>query len=214
MDVQNLRRLIAQGEHHAVEFKRHLPTPLKAARSVTALANSAGGSLLVGVEDDGQISGLSDPEATLQLIAEACHYIDPPLELNILQIPVYGSTVIVIQIPDSPAKPHYVPSPAGDALVYVRAGSSTQPAGPSLIKQLKSRVIEESSEIELTPLEQALLEYLSDQTRITLKQYSQLMNISERRARRILVRLVEGGLLNGFEHERETFYTLNRQPGS
>ncbi len=58
MDIKNLEELIAGGETLAVEFKsdvERLPDA-ELIEAVTCLANAQGGTLLVGVEDDGRVA--------------------------------------------------------------------------------------------------------------------------------------------------------------
>ena len=54
----DLLALIAGGENSGVEFKRDDVRPEQLAKEVVALANFQGGRILVGVEDDGAISGI------------------------------------------------------------------------------------------------------------------------------------------------------------
>lgn len=53
-----LLELIANGENSGVEFKRDDIQPEKLAKEIVALANFQGGRVILGVEDDGVISGL------------------------------------------------------------------------------------------------------------------------------------------------------------
>ena len=52
-----LEELIAQGEHQHQDFKYKIQDAVKLAKSVSAFANTDGGRLLIGVRDDGHISG-------------------------------------------------------------------------------------------------------------------------------------------------------------
>ena len=57
--------------------------------------------------------------------------------------------------------------------------------------------------------ENAALELLQKQPRLTLKQYMKAANLSERRAYRILVKLVLHGYLRLHDKEKEDYYTLS-----
>ena len=50
-------------EGKTLEFKRDLSSPTKPLRTIVAFANSAGGRLVVGVDDDGTVVGVADPLA-------------------------------------------------------------------------------------------------------------------------------------------------------
>ena len=58
MTKAELLELIENGESSGVEFKRDDVRPEQLAREVVALANLQGGRILLGVEDDGTISGI------------------------------------------------------------------------------------------------------------------------------------------------------------
>lgn len=53
-----LLELIANGENSGVEFKRDDIRPEQLAKEIVAMANFQGGKLLLGVEDDGTVSGI------------------------------------------------------------------------------------------------------------------------------------------------------------
>ena len=53
-----LLEIIANGENSGVEFKRDDIRPEQLAKEIVALVNLQGGRILLGVEDDGTISGL------------------------------------------------------------------------------------------------------------------------------------------------------------
>ena len=57
MTKDDVLKLIAGGENAAVEFKRDSLHPEKLAKEIVALANLKGGTLLLGVEDDGRFIG-------------------------------------------------------------------------------------------------------------------------------------------------------------
>jgi hypothetical protein len=60
--VANLRALVRGGESPTVEFKRNLPPESVLAADLSAFANADGGTLLIGVNEKGEIVGIPDPE--------------------------------------------------------------------------------------------------------------------------------------------------------
>ena len=59
LEERKIEDIIKQGETLAVEFKRDNPlSDRELVEAVVALANTEGGILLLGVEDDGVVSGL------------------------------------------------------------------------------------------------------------------------------------------------------------
>ena len=61
-DKKYLQSLINEGEHQQQDFKYRVSDALKLAKSVSAFANTDGGRLLIGVRDDGQMSGVRSEE--------------------------------------------------------------------------------------------------------------------------------------------------------
>lgn len=62
MTKTELLELIRNGENSGVEFKRDDIDTKDFAKELVAIANLAGGRVLLGVEDDGQISGIVRPD--------------------------------------------------------------------------------------------------------------------------------------------------------
>jgi len=58
MLTKDLLEIISHGENSGVEFKRDDVRPEQLAKEIVALANHRGGMILLGVEDDGTISGI------------------------------------------------------------------------------------------------------------------------------------------------------------
>ncbi len=131
MNKTELLELIASQENSRVEFKRDDCHPDDITKEMSALLNVVGGVVLLGVEDDGRISGLtrSQKEAEEWLMNMARNNLQPPT------IPVWtsmvmedGSVVGIVELPaDSPGKPHK--AKRGKAWVtYVRVGSASREA--------------------------------------------------------------------------------------
>ena len=59
-DKRYIRNLISEGEHQQQDFKYRVSDAMKLAKSVSAFANTDGGRLLIGVRDDGNMSGVRD----------------------------------------------------------------------------------------------------------------------------------------------------------
>lgn len=96
--------LMAQGESLTLEFKsdrKRLPdSDLIAA--VVALANTEGGNLLLGVEDDGTATGLHDAHQDFSgLSALIANRTNPALSVRVHKLTVAGHDVAQIQVPKS-----------------------------------------------------------------------------------------------------------------
>ncbi|MBI4639109.1 MAG: ATP-binding protein, partial [Candidatus Tectomicrobia bacterium] len=76
-----LKEILQNGENSGVEFKRDDVHPDSLAREIGALANFEGGRILLGVEDDGSVSGLArTPKEAEEWVMNICrNHLQPPL---------------------------------------------------------------------------------------------------------------------------------------
>ena len=144
-----------ESEH--LEFKREYTETIR--NSVIAFANGTGGTILIGVDDDGSVRGLDDVDGTGRRIADSIrHAIKPDVTMFVRIEPVEreGKRVLEVKVERGSARPYYLARkglrPAG---VYVRQGPASVQASDARIREL----IRESSGDEFESarsLEQAL----------------------------------------------------------
>lgn len=121
-----LLEIIANRENSGVEFKRDDIRPEKLAKEAVALANFQGGKILLGVEDDGTISGIQRDnieEWVMNIFREKIHPMILPFyeEIQVNE----NTRVAVISLPTGISKP-YVLRHNGREEVYIRVGSTSQ----------------------------------------------------------------------------------------
>ncbi len=215
MNRHELDKIIDEGEGFQVEFKRKVSSPEKIARALSAFANTRGGKILFGVDDDGSIVGVESEKTEIEFIAFAGEQMcEPPVIPDIEIVPVNGKDVIVAIISESDEKPHYFLADAateenGGERVYIRVNDKTLIASKEVIHILRDeRKDSKPLTIEIGENERRLFRHLETHERITVKQYSDLVNISDRRASRILVRLVRAGVIRIHTLEKTDFFTL------
>ncbi|PAT30784.1 helix-turn-helix domain-containing protein [Vandammella animalimorsus] len=132
-----IEQLLLQPEGKTLEFKRDLSSPRNALKTLVAFANSAGGRLVIGVDDARQVTGVIEPldeeERICNLIADS---IAPRLVPQVELASIDGRTVLVVEVFPSNSRPHYLKSLGPQQGVYVRLGSSSRQAGPELVAEL------------------------------------------------------------------------------
>ncbi len=214
MDYKDVDNLIEQGEGFEIEFKRKVSSPEKIARALIAFANTEGGHILFGVDDDGTVVGVESEKSEVDLIQQAgTHFCQPPIDPEIDIVAYDGTDVIVAYVPESDNKPHHYTGPTdhGDpgTRVYIRVNDKTVLASREVVKVLKDeRPDAPPLRMEIGKNEKQLLEYLDGHDRITVKEFCRLVNISERRASRILATLVRAGVIRIHTMERTPYFTL------
>lgn len=126
-------------EGKTLEFKRDLSSSEGLLRSVVAFANTAGGTVLVGVEDGTRhVRGIADPFALEERIASLITDSIAPRLLPDIEILAYRSThVVAAQVYPSPARPHHLVKAGVRAGTYVRVGSTNRRADDALIAEMR-----------------------------------------------------------------------------
>ena len=131
MNRDQLAGLIGSGENSGVEFKRDELRQERVAREIAALLNLEGGHLLIGVEDDGAVTGLNrDRRKAEEWVMEVARAHVRPATIPYWETVEWreGVTVGVVSLPaDAPDKPYK--AKRGSAWVtQVRAGTTTRDA--------------------------------------------------------------------------------------
>ena len=131
MLLVELRELLRNGENSGVEFKRDDIRPDDLAKEIAALANLEGGHILLGVEDDGRVSGLTrSPRDAEEWVMNLCrNNVKEPLIPYWETVPWdESSNVGVISIPaDCPDKPYKARRDRA-WVTFVRVGSTSREA--------------------------------------------------------------------------------------
>jgi predicted HTH transcriptional regulator len=137
--MMDLVELLTRPEGKTLEFKRELSAPDGALRTVVAFANTAGGTLLIGVEDrSGHVRGVGEPldleERLANLISDQ---VTPRLVPEIEILPWRRTQVLAVRVHPSPSRPHYLEREGPDGGVYVRVGSTNRRADRDLVEELR-----------------------------------------------------------------------------
>lgn len=206
----NIRKLILEGEGTTLDFKKTITSCEKIAKTMVAYANNKGGRLLIGVADDGRITGVKSEEEEKYMINRAAHfYCKPAIEPLFEEVYTDDKIVLVAEIPESDMKPHYALGEDKKWWVYIRVKDKSVLASKIVVDVLKRDSKNEGVLLEYTSKEKALLEYLDQHERITTKEFSTMLNLSRRRSYRILVNLVLAGVIRIHTTEKEEFYTAS-----
>jgi predicted HTH transcriptional regulator len=135
----DLVELLQRPEGKTLEFKRELAAPDGVLRTLVAFANTAGGTLLIGVENGTRhVRGVRNPldleERVANLLSDS---IRPRLVPDVELLPWRRTQVLVVRVYPSATRPHYLMREGPEAGVYVRVGSTNRRADRELIGELK-----------------------------------------------------------------------------
>ncbi len=131
--MAHLAALLLQGENNAVEFKSAAVTADSIAKEIVAFANTLGGSILIGVEDNGQVSGVNNPSQVEEWATNICRQnVIPPLQVLIHVEKQDDLSVIHIEVPKGKDKPYQT----NKNQYLVRVGSTNRTASPQELLRL------------------------------------------------------------------------------
>lgn len=144
-------------ESETVELKAIVVEDIK--KEIIAFANCEGGKLYIGVQDDGTVSGLDNPDETsLQISNMVRDAIKPDLTmfLHYETVTVDEKKIVAVDIQQGTERPYYIAKkglrPEG---VYVRQGYSSVPATNTAIRRMIKETDGDHFE-EMRSLEQKL----------------------------------------------------------
>lgn len=209
MTPADLRNLIQTGEGMYLEFKKTTPTVEKIAREIGAFANSKGGTILIGVDDYQNITGISayfEEEYVLHKAAYECCV--PAVTIQIELVHNGSQDVMVVRVPEAENKPVYNKSKK-KRLVFIRRNDESVLASDEQVEIMKKKYSDEGVTFEYGDREQMLFRYLNEYGEITVQKYSQLINVTTYRASKILINLVSAGVLKLFTRSETDYYTFS-----
>lgn len=160
----DLLEIIANGENSGVEFKRDDLRPEQLAKEIVALLNFQGGKLLLGVEDDGTISGIQRDDLETWVMDTVFGRFVHPQALPFYEEVVFddGKRVAVISLTQGTSKPYVVRNNSREE-IFVRVGSTSRLA----TREQQARLFESGGMLhaEVLPVSGSSLDDL-DQARL------------------------------------------------
>lgn len=127
MNIDELRNLVTKGESSTLEFKATTGQRSDGTKSLTAMLNSFGGTVLYGITPAGETAGQDISEQTLHSLQQEISHIVPSVlpRIEILQLP-NGKSVIRIVVQQGQLRPYQYRNRA-----YKRVGNTTVSMSPS-----------------------------------------------------------------------------------
>jgi predicted HTH transcriptional regulator len=203
-----IQNLIDQGEHQQQDFKFEISDARKIARSLVAFSNTDGGKLLVGVKDNGRISGVRSEEEYHMLEAAAQMYCKPEVKLNIQKWTIRGKTILEVDIAEADKKPFMSMNDEKKWLAYVRVGDQNLLANSVMMKVWSTEKRKKGIRIDYRDTESILLNYLRNNSQITISGFCRIGKINRKKAEDILANLIVLEILRISITDIGTWYSL------
>ena len=129
-DKQYLLSLIREGEHQQQDFKYRVADACKLAKSVSAFANTYGGRLLIGVRDDGHLSGVRSEEEIYMMHQAAYKFCKPEASIKFDTYHADKRTIVVATVSPSVKRPICALDEEGRKRAYIRINDENIVASP------------------------------------------------------------------------------------
>lgn len=203
-----IKNLIERGESQYLDFKFEITDSRKIARSLVAFANSRGGTLLVGVKDNGAIAGVRSEEEYYMVEAAASLYCKPELSFQTHEWDVEGKKVLEITIQPNPEILHHAPDKDGNWKVYVRVEDHNLLVNRVYLQARKRKKAVKGVFLAYTEKEKILLSYLDQNFSITLSKFCREAKLSKYKAEKTLANLIALDIVEQVLTEHGCFYKL------
>ena len=211
MVLSDIKKLTKGGENDVVEFKKKVAFPQKIIRELVAFANTKGGWLLVGVDDDGTISGLKNFEEDAFALEEALRiYCRPQFKYKVHVVDLSSHKgLLAYYVRESKRKPHFVLDQKGrKRKAYIRINDMTVQASSEVQEIMKRTTRKENIYFNFGIKEKLLMEYLEEHQSITVDQFEKVAQLTRKNASETLVKLTLANVISLVPKMKQDIFTL------
>ena len=217
-EEKRIRALIAEGEHQQLDFKFEISDARKIARTLSAFSNTYGGRLLVGVKDNGRISGIRSDEEYYMVGSAASLYCKPEVQFQSQIHTLGGKSILEIYIPPIDQKPVYAKDENNRWMAYRRVADESMLAD---IVQLRIWTGQQNKEdgkgegqlLEYTRKEQILLSTLESAPGSTLKSLRSDTGFNRNELVNLMTKLVQFDVVELKVIDGVSGFSLRERPG-
>ena len=207
-DKQYLQTLILEGEHQQQDFKYRVSDAQKLAKSVSAFANTNGGRLLIGVRDDGNMSGVRSEEEIYMMHQAAYRYCRPEASIQFDTYHVDRRTIVVATVPPSDRRPICALNEEGHQRAYIRIADENIVASPVHLAIWRESQKLQGTMLTYTDSVQTILDILQDQ-HLPLNHIVRLSRLPRPKVVTLLARLIRFGVAQ-WEYKDQQFLFTQR----
>ncbi|MFT5640713.1 MAG: putative HTH transcriptional regulator [Cyclobacteriaceae bacterium] len=210
MNLLEVKKIVFGGENSRVEFKRKLNHPEKVIREIVAFANSNGGHLFIGVDDDKTIAGLKYPEEEDYILKKSINELCKPeikFDAEIIKLNEKKGLLHYFIFP-SDKKPHFAFEEKHHRYgkAFVRVEDRSIQASKEMRKILKLSTRGEERTLKYGELERMLLRQIEEVGRTTVSKFQQLSGLPYERASNIIINMVLANVIRVIPRELEDWF--------
>lgn len=214
MELDDLKKIAKRGEDQFVEFKKNANEPAQIVEEVVGFSNSKGGSLFIGIDDSGALTGLkfAEDDATFLI-----NYVNenikpvPGFEYEIVQV-TKKKSVLHFKIKSGKSKPYGVINHASNSSkVFYRINDECLQASRELKGILRGNKLESGQIIKYNELENEVLKIIEANETASKEFIRKNSKFTSRRISDCLIRLVVARVLNIIPAPGDDLYEFNKQ---
>lgn len=199
--------MILQGEGVSLDFKQTISDAPKIARTLVAFANNKGGTLLVGVRDNGSLSGIRSEDERYMLEMAGHMYCRPAIEVKMTEHEVDGKIIIEAIVAEGRDKPYYAKDTDGKWWVYHRVHDKSLQASAVMFQVIRKKSATAGTMLSFSYLETRLIDYLTLHPGTALNEIVKAMEVQRHRIVHSLAKLIYFNILKvDFMNKSEVYF--------
>jgi predicted HTH transcriptional regulator len=206
--LHKITRLIAGGESETLDFKQTISDASKIAKTLVAFANNKGGTLLIGVRDNGSICGIRSEDEKYMLELAGTFYCEPKINVSYTEYEFDKKTVIEAKILAGNDKPYYAKDKDGKWWVYHRVHDQSLQASAVMFQVIKKQNRANTEMSSYSFLESEILKALTLEKPLSLNDIVNLVNIKKNRVIYSLAKLIHFNLVSVIHQQKQEYYSL------
>ncbi len=209
-DSDILKERIAKGEGINLDFKHSINDSKKIARTLASFANTHGGSLLIGVRDNGSIAGVNSDEEYYMIETAALLYTKPNVNFEHKNWIIDGKNVLEIIVEKSDSLPHYALNQKNEFKAFIRVKDENFVAQKIIVDFWKRKQKGfKGVKLILDDVVETLFNEISENGSITKSQLVRITGIKSQKANTLLTNLMLMEILNAEISENTTRFIFH-----
>ena len=215
MTLLELKRKVSDGEGLRSEFKRKLSEPEKILKEVVAFANTDGGYLIIGVDDNKTILGIRDVDEISTVMSKNMEDLIAPkikYTMSIIQLNAQRS-VVVYKIFEGKNKPYFL-NPSIDkrqGIAYYRYEDKSIQASSELLKIIRfEKKNKKGYLLNYSENNKIAMQMIHKNNSLTISALQQASGMKKQLASSTLTNLVMANVLKLLPRENEDIYIENQ----
>lgn len=199
MTLKELEKRVARGEDLFTEFKHKINFPEKIAKEIVAFANTKGGQLFIGIDDNKSIFGLKNAEEEIFALKNVfLKFIKSEVKYSISLIKINEKkSVLVADILETEQKPNfaYEVENQGFGIAYVRVADKSVQASKIVIQIMKLESNKTEIRLQFGDIQRKIISQIDTYGNTSVNFLAEKELISPTTAAEKLIEMVLAGVL-------------------